>query len=268
MEDPGWLYLFYPAGGAVAGVLAGLLGVGGGVVIIPIMVFLFTAEGIPSTIILHLALGTSLATILVTSASSLRAHHRAAAVRWDIVRAVSPGIVAGTLAGSRLVAGLSTGVLQVLFACFLGYVAVQMIRGRRSRGRRRLPGNLGMGLIGALIGFASSLVGIGGGTLSVPFLTACGLSVHHAIGTAAAIGFPIAAAGTVGYLLNGWGVAGLPPGSVGFVYLPALVGIASLSLFTAPLGARLAHRLPVAALKRIFAIFLLAVALRMVWGLG
>ncbi len=120
--------------------------------------------------------------------------------------------------------------------------------------------------MGGLIGFASSLVGIGGGTLSVPFLTRSGLAVHAAIGTAAAIGFPIAAAGTLGYVANGLGVEGLPPGSVGFVYLPAFFGIASLSLFTAPLGARLAHRLPVPTLKRVFGLFLIGVAARMVWG--
>lgn len=264
--EPVPVFLLYPAGGLVAGILAGLLGVGGGVVIIPIMTALFSRQGFPPAFILHLALGTSLATILVTSFSSLRAHHRAGAVRWDIVWAIAPGIVAGTLAGSRLVAGLSGVVLRVFFSCFLVYVAVQMVRPGRPGRVHRLPGKIGLWAMGGLIGFASSLVGIGGGTLSVPFLTRSGLSVHAAIGTAAAIGFPIAAAGTLGYVAHGLGIEGLPPGSVGFVYLPAFFGIASLSLFTAPFGARLAHRLPVPTLKRVFGLFLIGVAARMVWG--
>lgn len=266
MDPSLFFYLLYPAGGLVAGILAGLLGVGGGVVIIPIMTSLFSRQGVSPACMLHLALGTSLATILVTSASSLRAHHRAGAVRWDIVWAIAPGIVAGTLAGSRLAAGLSTGVLRVVFSFFLLYVAVQMVRPARTGRRRPLPGKIGLSAVGGLIGALSSLVGIGGGTLSVPFLSRVGLGVHAAIGTSAAIGFPIAAAGTLGYVINGWGVEGLPHGSAGFVYLPAFFGIASVSLFTAPIGARLAHRLPVSTLKRVFGLFLLGVAARMVGG--
>jgi len=261
------LYMLYPLAGALAGFLAGLLGVGGGVVVIPIMVFLFTTQGFPHAHIMHTALGTSLATIMLTSLSSLRAHHRCHAVHWGLVKRITPGIVLGTLSGSWLAAGLSPTVLRAIFACFLFYVAAQMLLNLKPKSTRRLPKAAGMFGVGGFIGFVSSLVGIGGGTLSVPFLTWCNLPVHHAIGTSAAIGFPIAAAGTLGYLATGLSASGLPAENFGFINLPALAGIALFSMLTAPTGARLAHRLPVPAIKRVFAVFLVLVAARMLWSL-
>jgi uncharacterized protein len=260
------LYILYPLAGALAGLLGGLLGIGGGVVVIPIMVFLFTTQGFPYEHIMHTALGTSLATIMLTSLSSLRAHHGCDAVRWDIVKRIAPGIILGTLSGSWLAAGLSPTVLKAIFACFLFYVAAQMLLNLKPKSTRRLPKAAGMFGAGGFIGLVSSMVGIGGGTLSVPFLTWCNLPVHHAIGTSAAIGFPIAVAGTLGYIATGLSVSGLPAQNFGFINLPALAGIALLSMLTAPAGARLAHRLPVPIIKRVFAVFLISVAVRMVWS--
>lgn len=262
-----FFWLLYLATGVFAGFLAGLLGVGGGLVIVPVLVFIFTAQHFPAGQVMHLALGTSLASIMFTSISSLRAHHAHAAVNWRVVRGITPGIVAGTLAGTVLAAQLSTFFLKVFFVVFLYYVAVQMVLDIKPKPSRELPGAAGMFGAGSVIGGVSSLVGIGGGTLSVPFMTWCNVKLHQAIGTSAAIGFPIAAAGTVGYIVNGWELEALPTYSLGFVYLPALVGLVAASVLTAPFGARLAHRLPVGKLKKFFALLLFALGTRMLFSL-
>ena len=256
-------WLFYLGTGAFAGVLAGLLGVGGGVIIVPLLVFTFTAQHLPEAYILHLALGTSLASIIFTSISSLRAHHRRGAVNWPVVKGISPGILVGTFLGSWVAAQLSTGFLKGFFVVFLYYVATQLLLDIRPKPHRQMPGTGGMFGVGNVIGGVSSLVGIGGGSLSVPFLIWCNLPMHHAVGTSAAIGFPIAVAGAAGYLVNGLMADGLPSGAVGFIYLPALIGIALASICTAPLGARLAHSLPVPRLKKVFAVFVLIMGTRL-----
>jgi uncharacterized membrane protein YfcA len=256
-------WLFYLGTGAFAGVLAGLLGVGGGVVIVPLLVFTFTAQHLPEAYILHLALGTSLASIIFTSISSLRAHHARGAVNWPVVKGVSPGILVGTFLGSWVAAQLSTGFLKGFFVVFLYYVATQLLLDIRPKPHRQMPGAGGMFGVGNVIGSVSSLVGIGGGSLSVPFLIWCNLPMHHAVGTSAAIGFPIAVAGAAGYLVNGLMAEGLPSGAVGFIYLPALTGIALASICTAPLGVRLAHSLPVPRLKKVFAVFVLIMGTRL-----
>ncbi len=258
--------LVYLAVGAVAGVLAGLLGVGGGLVIVPMLVFCFTWQAVDPAILMHLALGTSMASIMFTSVSSFRAHHQRGAVRWDVVRRIVVGILVGTFLGSCVASRLSTNFLKGFFIVFLYYVAFQMIRNKKPAPSRQLPGAGGMFTAGGIIGIVSSLVGIGGGTLSVPFMVWCNIPLHHAIGTSAAIGFPIAIAGTVGYLFNGLVAGNLSATMLGYIHLPALAGIVAASVITAPLGARLAHSLPVAGLKKIFAFLLLAVATRMLWG--
>ncbi len=261
-----WILTTYIAVGAVAGILAGLLGIGGGLVIVPMLVFAFTRQGIPPQHIMHLALGTSMASIVFTSVSSFLAHHRRGAVHWDVVKRIVIGILVGTFLGSCIAARLSTGFLNGFFVLFLYYVAVQMLLDKKPKPSRSLPGNVGMFAVGNLIGAVSSLVGIGGGTLSVPFMVWCNIPVHHAIGTSAAIGFPIAIAGTIGYLVNGFHAADLPAYSLGFLYLPALVGIVIASVLTAPLGVRIAHALPVQQLKKVFAVILIVVATRMAVG--
>lgn len=257
----------YLAVGAVAGVLAGLMGIGGGLVIVPMLVFCLELQKLPQELIMHLALGTSMASIMFTSVSSFMAHHRRGAVEWDVVKRIVVGIFVGTFLGTYVAAGLSTGVLKVFFVTFLYYVCFQMLTGKKPKASRQLPGMAGMFGAGNVIGVVSSLVGIGGGTLSVPFMVWHNVPIHKAIGTSAAIGFPIAVAGTVGYIVNGWNVANLPPYSLGYVSLTALVSIAIMSVVTAPLGVKLAHSLPVDKLKRIFAVILFVVGTKMLVSL-
>lgn len=260
------VWFMYIALGAFAGILAGLLGVGGGLVIVPMLTFIFTAQGLPEGQILHLALGTSLASIMFTSVSSLRAHHLRGAVDWPVVRRISFGIVVGTFGGSWVAAQLSSRFLKISFVVFIFYVALQMLLNIKPKPHRQLPGGTAMFGVGGLIGVVSSLVGIGGGSMSVPFLLWCNVAMHRAIGTSAAIGFPIALAGTAGYVVNGFSTS-LPPHSLGFVYLPALLGVAAMSVVTAPFGARLAHSLPVGGLKKIFALLLVGMGIKMLWSL-
>jgi uncharacterized protein len=260
-----WLFA-YVVLGAFAGFFAGLLGVGGGAIMVPVLTMLFAAQGFPEVSLVHLALGTSMATIIFTSISSLRAHHKHGAVLWKVVRDVAPGIVVGTLAGAHFAAQVPTKPLAVFFALFITYVAVQMILNVKPKPSRELPGRLGMAAVGTGIGAVSALVAIGGGSLSVPFMTWCNVRVQNAIGTSAAIGFPIAVSGTVGYLWGGWGATGLPEGSFGFIYLPALAGTVLASMLVAPLGARLTHTLPVATVKRAFAGVLVLLSAKMLWS--
>ena len=251
--------------GAFAGILAGLLGVGGGIVIVPMLVFAFGWQDFPPQYIMLLALGTSLGSIMFTSVSSALSHSRRGAVDWRAVGRIAPGIMLGTFCGSHLAALLPKKGLQVFFVCFLAYVVSQMLLGKKPKASRELPGMAGMSCAGGIIGVISSLVGIGGGTLSVPFLIWHNVEIHRAIGTSAAIGFPIAVAGCCGYLINGLGAAGLPPHCLGYLYLPALFPLVVCSMLTAPLGARIAHRLPVSRLRSAFAVLLICVGIKMLW---
>jgi uncharacterized protein len=258
--------LLYLAAGSVAGFLAGLLGVGGGVVIIPILMFIFAAQHFPVDHMIHIAIGTSLASIMFTSVSSLRVHHAHSAVNWSIVKRVTPGILIGTLVGTFLAAKLPAGLLKGFFIVFLFYVATQLVLNIKPKPTRQLPGTGGMLAAGGGIGLVSSFVGIGGGAMSVPFMTWNNVKMHDAIGTSAAIGFPIAVAGTIGYLLNGLSVDNLPNGCLGFIHLPSLAGLVVASVLLAPVGARAAHKLPVATLKKVFAAFLYIIGTKMLLG--
>jgi uncharacterized membrane protein YfcA len=213
---------------------------------------------------MHLSLATSMATIIFTSASSVRAHHRHGAVDWKVARSMAPGIVVGALAATLVAGFVPTRPLAIAFAAFMFYASLSMFREVRPVPTRQLPGTAGLFGVGAGIGALSSVLAAGGAFLSIPFLVRCNVALKRAIGTAAANGFPIAAAGTIGYILNGQRAADLPAGSLGFVYLPALAIIVAASMPVAPLGARLAHRLPVKRLRIVFALMLLAIALRMV----
>ena len=259
--------LVFMACGAVAGVLAGLLGVGGGIVIVPMLDIVFSQLGYADGIIHQMALGTSLASIMVTSISSSRAHYKRGAVHLDIFKNITPGILIGTFVGTLVATALSPFFLKAFFVCFLFFVSAQMLSGYRPPASRELPGRAGTAGVGGVIGFVSSFVGIGGGTLSVPFMTFCNVPMHEAVGTSAAIGFPIAVAGTLGYIYGGWNVPELPDGCLGYVNLLAFAGIAVVSFCTAPLGAKLSHSLPTAKLKKVFACFLIIVAVRMLLGL-
>ncbi len=260
-------FLGYLALGAFAGFFAGLLGVGGGAIMVPVLALMFAAQGFPDAHLMHVALGTSMATIIFTSISSLRAHHSHGAVIWPIVRSIAPGIVVGTILGAQIAGRVPTRPLAMFFAAFISYVAIQMILNVKPKPSRELPGPAGMFGVGGFIGLVSALVAIGGGSLSVPFMTWCNVKVHHAIGTSAAIGFPIALAGTIGYLIAGYGATGLPDGSFGFIYLPALAATVVASMIVAPFGARVAHSLPVPTIKKVFAGVLILLSAKMLHGL-
>jgi uncharacterized membrane protein YfcA len=258
----------YLALGAFAGVFAGMLGIGGGLVLVPALALMFAAQAqFPAGEILHVALGTSMASIIFTAIASIRTHHRHGAIRWDVVKTITPGILVGTGLGTLVAASVPTRPLAVFFTFFVCLVAVQMAMNLKPKATRELPGSGGIAGVGLGIGVLSSLVAIGGGSLTVPFLTWCNVRIQHAIGTSAAVGLPIAMGGTAGYVFNGWGMAGLPAGSLGYVYLPALAILVAATMVTAPVGARLAHRLPVATLKRIFAGLLILLAAKMLWNL-
>lgn len=262
MEFDAW-WLAYPVLGAVVGFFAGLLGVGGGGIMVPILTSLFIAQGFGHEQVVHMALGTSMAGIVLTSAASLRAHHRHGAVRWDVVRGITPGVLLGTFGGTFIAARIDTVPLAIFFVLFMAYVSLQMLINVKPKPARELPGSVGLGAAGAVIGGISALVAIGGGSLSVPFMTWCNVRVQHAIGTSAAIGLPIAVAGTLGYLINGWSASGTPPYTLGYIYLPALVLVSAVSMPMAPVGAALAHKLPVATLKKVFAGVLILLCMKM-----
>lgn len=253
--------------GALVGFFAGLLGIGGGMVMVPMLVFAFSAQGFASEHLMHLALATAMATIVFTSVSSVRAHHVRGSVDWRIARAMAPGMLAGAL-GASLAAGLiPTRPLAVMFTALVFYAGTQTLIEVKPKRAHTLPGTAGVFAAGALIGGVSSLLAAGGAFLTIPFLTWCNVTLRRAIGTAAANGFPIAVAGTLGYMLQGLRAENLPHGSLGYVYLPALGFVVVAGVITAPIGARVAHSLPVARLRIIFALVLYGLAARMLVSL-
>ncbi len=256
------ILLIYLMVGAVAGLLAGLFGIGGGMVIVPALVIAFEAQNVDPSVLTHLAVGTSLATIVFTSISSIRTHHAKGGVDWPTFKQISVGIVIGSALGVVTVNQISGASLQKIIGCFALFAAAQMAFQLSPKPTRELPGKIGLGIAGTLIGWASAIFGIGGGTLSVPYLTWCNVQVRRAVGTAAAIGFPIAIIAAITNVIVGWGQAGLPEWTTGYIYWPAFIGIVMTSVFFAQQGAKLAHKLPPLVLKRIFAVLLLIVGTR------
>ena len=242
--------------GVFAGTMAGLLGVGGGLIIVPALIAIWQSSDIGGVYEMQLAIGTSLATIVLTSVASVRAHHLRSSVQWNTVWRLTPGIVLGAWLGAALATQMSGEILKSIFGVFELLVAAQMAFGLRPAPHRGLPGRAGMTVVGSGISAVSAIIGIGGGTMTVPFLTWCNVTIHKAVGTSAACGLPIAIGGTISYLVLGWGNVALPSWSAGFIYGPALAGIAVTSMLFAPLGAALAHRLSTVILKRSFAGFL------------
>ena len=260
------LILELAALGLVTGFLAGLLGIGGGMLMVPFITAILGKQGLPAELSVKMAIATSMATIMFTSISSVRAHHKRGAVRWDIVQRLAPGIVLGALVASMgLFALLKGTALAIFFGLFVGFSATQMFLDRKPAPSRQMPGTAGQLAAGGVIGFLSGLVGAGGGFVSVPFMAWCNVAIHNAVATSAALGFPIALANVVGYVVSGQSAQGLPAGSFGYVWLPALAVIAVFSVLTAPLGARAAHQLPVKKLKRVFASLLYVLAVYMLW---
>jgi len=249
--------------GAVVGFFAGLFGIGGGGIMVPVLTTFFVMQGFPTEHIVHAALATSMAAIITTSISSLNAHHKRGAVNWSVVKGMSVGVLLGTFAATFLASYLASLPLAIFFVLFMFYVAFNMLINKKPNARRSLPSTLGLSAVGSGIGAVSALVAIGGGTLTVPFLTWCNIKIQHAIGTSAAIGLPIAVAGTVGYFVSGLDAEGMPEYSLGYVYLPAVILISLVSFLTAPLGVKLAHSLPVGILKKLFAGLLVLLAIKM-----
>ncbi|QFY44889.1 sulfite exporter TauE/SafE family protein [Candidatus Methylospira mobilis] len=256
----------YPAYGALAGLFAGLFGIGGGAWLVPVMVWDFSRRGFPPDQIMIMAVATSLATIIITSLSSVYAHHRHGAIRWRIVGLLAPGMLLGSVLGSLIADHLPAVWFKSFFALFLIIIALRMFStgAEQDRGHWN-PSRWLLFLSGALIGSISSLVGIGGGSLSVPLLNKCNYPLRNAVAISSACGFPIAIAGTASYIALGMQKHDLPPGSWGYIFAPAFIGIVITSVFFAPVGAKLAHILPVACLKKLFALMLLAVGCKMLW---
>lgn len=257
-----WL-LAYVLTGAFVGFIAGLLGIGGGMTMVPILAALFAAQALSPDHTVHLALATAIASAFFTSMASVREHHKHGAVDWTLVKRMAPGMVTGALA-STLASGLvSQRMLALMFALIVYGAAVQMLLGRKPVAHRPLPDALPLFAIGFVIGALSGLVSAGGTFLAMPVMLYCGVAMHTAIGSGAAIVVPVTLVGSLGYIVSGWALKGLPEHSLGFVFLPALAAIVAGSVITAPMGARMAHRLPVQTLKRIFAVIMLILATRM-----
>ncbi len=252
--------------GIATGFLAGLLGIGGGMLMVPFISIILSNRGVASDLAVKMAIATSMATIIFTSISSVRAHHKRGAVRWDIVKRLAPGIVVGSFIGSLGVFAMLKGsYLAIFFGLFVSFSATQMFLDKKPKPTRQMPGTAGQFAAGSFIGFLSGLVGAGGGFISVPFMAWCNVAIHSAVATSAALGFPIALTNVIGYVFSGWNVQGLPAASFGYIWLPALLVIALASFFMAPVGARAAHSLPVGKLKRVFASILYVLAAYMLY---
>lgn len=254
----------YLVTGAIVGIAAGLLGIGGGLLIVPVLTSAFIYF-LNVTDVVHLAIGTSLATIVVTSFASARAHHRHGAVRWDAFKLLTAGVLLGAFLGGWSSQFVASHVLGIIFGVLEALIAIHMLLNLKPSPHRQLPGLVGNSVAGSVIGSLSSLVGIGGGTLTTPYLVWNNISMHQAIATSTAVSLPVAIAGTLGYLIAGLDVANLPQYATGYVYWPAFFGIVLASYFTAPIGVKWAHQLPVKLLKRLFGIFLLILATKMLF---
>jgi uncharacterized protein len=257
-----WL-LAYAAAGAFVGLLAGLFGIGGGMTLVPILAALFEAQGLAPGHGVHLALGTAMASAVITASASVRAHHVRGAVDWRLASQLAPGMIAGSLLSSLGSGLVPQGRLAIAFAVIVYAGATQILIGRSTGAVASLPSRSATIAIGLLIGVVCGLVSAGGAFLTVPWMLYCGVPMVTAIGTAASIAVPVVFVGTVGYIVSGWSATDLPAHSVGFVFLPALAVLVLASSPMAFIGAHFAHRLPVKVLKRIFALLLYALATRM-----
>lgn len=254
--------------GIFVGFMAGLLGIGGGGIMVPVLTTIFIYQGFAMDHVVHIALGTSMACIMVTSFSSLRAHHANGAVIWKLVKTMAPAIVLGTFLATFIAAQISSKGLAIFFSVFMAYVASQMFRSKKIQASGSVAGTAELSLVAFCIGAVSALVSIGGGSLTVPYLNWRNIDIRRAIGTSAALGFPIAVTGTLGYLINGLAADSVNPEyTVGFVYLPAVLLVTIPSFFTAPIGAKLTQTLPVKTLKKMFGMLLLLLSVKMLFSL-
>lgn len=259
------IFVLYLGLGAIAGLISGLFGLGGGVVIVPILIFTFGAQGFSPDVLTHLAIGTSLATIVITSISSVSAHHKRGAVMWPVALWLTPGICIGAALGASFAVSITGPALQLSFGLFLCLIAITMAVSLKPAGVSAMPGPLGKTIVGSVIGFVSSIFGIGGGSLSVPYFSFVKVPMKSAVATSAACGLPIAVSGAITYSLQGAGNPELPEGAIGFVHLPALFGIVIASTFFAKLGAKCAHQLPGKLLRQGFSLLLFVIGIRFIW---
>jgi uncharacterized membrane protein YfcA len=257
-----WILSFLLLGGVV-GFAAGLLGVGGGGILVPILTSIFLLQGVHADNVMHLALGTSMACIMITSFSSSRAHHKKKSIIWHLVKKMSFGVIIGTFLSTFIASYLNSLYLAVFFTVFMAIMAIRMLTGPKNNIQEDSDKNRKIIAYSVGIGAISALVSIGGGSLTVPYLVSRNFEIKKAIGTSAAIGLPISLAGTLGYLINGWGEVAVTNYTMGFVYLPAFLLISLSSFFTAPFGVKASHYLPVAALKKLFAVLLILLSLKM-----
>jgi uncharacterized membrane protein YfcA len=251
--------------GSFVGFMAGLLGLGGGGIMVPMLTSMFLLQGMAIEHVVHLALGTSMASMIVTSFASLRAHHSRGAVLWVVVKKMAGGIVLGTFLATFIASYMSSMYLAIFFAVFMAFVSLQMFLNKRPKPSRELPGSGGLFTAGTGIGVISALVAIGGGSLTIPYLAWHNVDIKKTIGTSAAIGLPIAVAGTLGYLINGWDNSSIETLTLGFVSLPAVLFMSVTSFFMAPVGAKLTHRLPINILRKTFAVLLVLLSIKMLF---
>lgn len=258
-----WFIVSYLGLGAVVGFTAGLLGVGGGGLMVPVLTGLFISQGFEHEHVVHIALASSMAAIIFTSISSVWSQHKRQAVLWPVVFKITPGILFGTFVSAYFVSFISTQALAIIFAVFMAFISLQMILNKKSKPSRQLPNAVGMTVVGSIIGSLSALIAIGGGSLSVPFLTWCNVAMKKAIATSSGIGFFIAVSAVAGYFVGGSQQQGLPELSTGYIYWPAVALVSMVSMVTAPFGVKMSHSLPVPIIKKIFAVLLMALSIKM-----
>jgi len=253
--------------GLVAGLLAGLFGLGGGVIIVPVLVLIFSSHNFPESMVMIVAIATSLSTIIFTSVASILTHHKLGAIKWGSVKRLGPGILLGASFGAVVADYIAADVLKYCFVVYLLYVSIKMAWPQKNEAKadRKIRSRVDY-LMGLMIGFLSSILGIGGGTLTVPYLLSRKLVMKNAVAVSSVCGLPIAVSSTVSYIMLGWNVDLLPEWSLGYIYLPALAGIIICSVITAPIGAKLANRLPAKKIKRYFSIVLFLIAIKMIWA--
>ncbi len=265
--------LYYIAAGAFAGLLAGLFGIGGGMIIVPALIYIFKAQGIPETALTHVGIGTSLSTIIVTSISSLRTHNNKGGVNWNVWKRMAPGLVIGSLIGAGIASIIHGDSLQAIIGAGAFLVGLKMLfmknKSLEENDYGKLPSPIRQTGLGGFIGIISAIFGIGGGTLTVPILSYYGLKIQNAVGTSAACGLPIAAAGAFGFFIFGQFIdptikEALPSGILGFVHIYAFISVSLASFLTAQIGAKLAHKLPAKTLKKSFAVLLLIVGIKLI----
>ena len=251
--------------GAVAGFFAGLFGIGGGLMIVPVLVYLLPMVGVPEPLLMSTALGTSFATIVITGFSSAQRHHKLGNIVWSAVKILAPSIMVSVFICGFFIGKLDRDISSKLFACLVVYLAVKMVLSIKPKTNKTVkPLTTQSSIIGGiLIGMASSAAGIGGGGFIVPFLNSRGIDMKKAIGSSAFCGMLLGTSGMFSFMLSGWGNAAMPEYSLGYIYLPAVVGITTTSFFTSKLGANATAKLPVTTLKKGFAVLLIAIAINM-----